>query len=117
MPEDTERVERLRDPRLGFVAYTPVGSLAKGKELVTTGGGKTIQCSVCHGQDLNGLGLVPGIAGRSPSYMMRQLYDIKAGSRVGAAAALMQPVVARITSYNVCYTKLLRVLKYRPVTQ
>lgn len=97
MPEDTERVEMLRDPRLGFVAYVPVGAVAKGKALVTTGGGKTIQCAICHGADLNGLGLVPGIAGRSPSYAMRQLYDIREGARAGVATALMQPVVANLT--------------------
>ena len=98
VPEDTERVEMLRDPRLGFIAYVPVGAVEKGRELVTTGGGKTVQCAICHGADLNGLGLVPGIAGRSPSYAMRQLYDIRAGARTGAAAALMQPVVANLTA-------------------
>ncbi len=97
MPEDVERVEELRDPRLGFVAYVPVGSVAKGEELATTGGGKTVQCNVCHGQDLMGLGLVPGIADRSPSYIMRQLYDFQTGARNGAAGALMQPVVTNLT--------------------
>ena len=33
LPEDQERA-RLRDPRSGFVAYVPPGSLAKGKALV-----------------------------------------------------------------------------------
>jgi cytochrome c553 len=104
MPEDVERVEALRDPRLGFVAYVPVGSVEKGKELVTTGGGgKTIQCTVCHGQDLNGLGLVPGIAGRSPSYMMRQLYDFHTGARNGTSGALMQPVVANLSVDEMLY--------------
>jgi cytochrome c553 len=97
VPEDTERVEMLRDPRLGFIAYVPVGAVAKGKELVTTGAGKTLQCAICHGADLNGLGLVPGIAGRSPSYAIRQLYDIREGARTGVAAARMQPVVANLT--------------------
>lgn len=96
-PEDTHRVEMLRDPRLGFIAYVPVGSVAKGRELVTTGAGKTIQCAICHGEDLNGIGLVPGIAGRSPSYAMRQLVDIREGARAGVATALMGPVVANLT--------------------
>ena len=44
VPEDAERVE-LRDPKSGFVAYAPPGSLAKGLNLVATGGnGKTIAC-------------------------------------------------------------------------
>ena len=36
-------------------------------------------CAVCHGADLKGLGPVPGIAGRSPSYLVRQMYDMQAG--------------------------------------
>jgi cytochrome c553 len=97
MPEDTERTEVLRDPRSGFVAYVPVGSIKKGEALVTTGGGKTTRCAVCHGADLRGLGPVPGIAGRSPSYMVRQMYDTQRGTRKGVWADLMKPVVADLT--------------------
>jgi cytochrome c553 len=32
-PEDPERTEILRDPRSGFIAYVPVGSLKKGEAL------------------------------------------------------------------------------------
>ena len=59
MPEDNAR-EALRDPRSGFVAYVPVGSIKKGEALVKTGGGRTTACAVCHGTDLKGLGPVPG---------------------------------------------------------
>src|SRR5882724_559948 len=60
-PENVERTTRLRDPRSGFIAYVPVGSVKKGEALVTTGGnGKTTQCGVCHGADLHGVGPVPG---------------------------------------------------------
>ncbi len=98
-PENTEHTEVLRDPHSGFIAYAPVGALAKGENLVTTGGGgKTIQCGICHGEDLHGLGTVPGIASRSPSYLVRQLYDIQQGKRRGNMAALMAPVVANLTS-------------------
>jgi cytochrome c553 len=98
-PENTEHTEELRDPRSGFIAYVPVGSIAKGENLVTTGGGgKTIQCGICHGEDLHGLGTVPGIAARSPSYLVRQLYDIQQGKRNGNMAALMAPVVANLSS-------------------
>lgn len=96
-PESSERT-LLRDPRSGFIAYVPVGAVAKGEELVRTGGGKTIQCTVCHGEDLNGIGSVPGIAARSPSYLVRQLYDMQQGTRRGPMAALMGPVVANLTS-------------------
>ena len=95
-PLDAERFE-LRDPRSGFLAYVPTGSLQKGATLVASGAGKTIGCGICHGLDLNGLGPVPAIAGRSPSYIMRQLWDIQRGSRKGAWSPLMKPVVERLT--------------------
>jgi len=47
---------------------------------VTSGGGKTLACATCHGADLKNLGPVPGIVGRSPSYLVRQLYDMQAGT-------------------------------------
>jgi cytochrome c553 len=98
VPDDSERTESLRDPRSGFTAYVPTGSLKKGEALVTTGGGKTTRCSVCHGADLKGLGPVPGIAGRSPSYTVRQLFDTQHGARKGLWADLMKPVVANLTN-------------------
>jgi len=97
IPDDTERTEVLRDPRSGFTAYVPPGSLKRGEALVTTGGGKTTRCAVCHGTDLKGLGPVPGIAGRSPSYTVRQLFDTQRGTRKGTWADLMKPVVANLT--------------------
>jgi cytochrome c553 len=97
-PENVEHSEVLRDPRSGFVAYVPPGSLKKGEALVNNGGnGRTVQCGVCHGADLKGLGPVPGLAGRSPSYMARQMYDMKAGARRGPWSDLMKSVVARLT--------------------
>jgi hypothetical protein len=47
--------------------------------------------------DLKGLGPVPGIAGRSPSYAVRQLYDMQTGVRKGVWTDLMKPVVANLT--------------------
>ncbi len=97
-PESTERFE-LRDPHSGFVAYVPVGSIKAGETLARTGGnGKTIQCSICHGPNLEGVGPVPGIAGRSPSYLVRQLYDMQMGTRKGVWAQLMKPVVEKLTA-------------------
>ena len=67
VPVDQTRA-RLRDPHAGagFIAYVPVGSIAKGKALVETGGsGKTIACSICHGDALKGLGNVPETCGPS----------------------------------------------------
>lgn len=102
VPVDATHTETLRDPHSGFIAYVPVGSVAKGKELVSTGGnGKTMACAMCHGDDLNGLGSVPGIAARSPSYIARQLYDFKAGARHGDMADLMHKVVAKLSGDDI----------------
>jgi cytochrome c553 len=95
-PLDNTRFE-LRDPRSGFTAYVPKGSIQKGAALVASGGSKTLPCGICHGQDLKGLGPVPGIAGRSPSYIVRQLYDIQQGARKGTWSPLMKPVVDKLT--------------------
>jgi cytochrome c553 len=86
-----------RDPRTGFVAHVPTGSIQKGAEIVSTGaGGKSIPCAICHGPDLKGLGDVPPIRGRSPMYVYRQLNDIKIGSRTGAMTPLMKAVVDKL---------------------
>jgi cytochrome c553 len=98
VPDNSEATEVLRDPHSAFTAYVPAGSVKKGEALVTTGGaGKTTRCGVCHGTDLKGLGPVPGIAGRSPSYAVRQLYDMQTGVRKGVWTDLMKPVVANLS--------------------
>jgi cytochrome c553 len=97
MPDDVVQFE-LRDSRAQFTAYVPVGSIAKGEALAKTGGaGVTAACSACHGPDLKGSDTVPGIAGRSPSYIVRQLYDFQHGARAGDASVLMKPTVEKLT--------------------
>lgn len=97
VPEDLEQFIS-RDTRAKFIAYVPVGSIEKGKVLAATGGnGRTVQCVVCHGPDLKGLGPIPGIAGRTPSYLVRQLYDFQHGTRAGLSSALMKPTVEKLT--------------------
>ncbi len=96
LPQDPERAE-LRDSRVGFIAYVPVGSIARGAALVRTGAGKTTACATCHGADLRGAGEVPHLAGRSPMYLFRQLNDVKIGARGGAGTELMRPVVANLS--------------------
>jgi cytochrome c553 len=44
-----------------------------------------------------GVGDVPPIAGRSPSYIVRQLFDIQQGTRNGPGVELMKVVVAKLT--------------------
>jgi len=96
MPENLERTE-LRDGASGFVAYVPVGSIAAGEALVKTGGGRTQACGICHGEDLKGMGPVPPLAGRSPSYTVRQLWDLKYGARRGGWSRLMKSAVLNIS--------------------
>lgn len=90
VPENAAQTEGLRNPRAPFIAYVPVGSLAKGKALVAAA-----QCGTCHGANLEGLGPVPGIAGRSPTYLARQMFDMQQGFRNGVWTQLMKPVVAK----------------------
>jgi cytochrome c553 len=124
VPEDEERSETVRDPRAGFIAYVPPGSLAKGKHLVTLGGaqivnneivqGKTTPCTACHAPDLMGVGDVPPIAGRSPSYLARQLFDIQSGTRRGSGVDLMKTIVARLTPDDIIAITAYVASKYPP---
>jgi cytochrome c553 len=73
-----------------MLVTTGAATAADGKAIP----GRTMQCTICHGADLNGLGNLPGIAGRSPSYLVRQMYDMQQGTRV---SPLMKSVVANLT--------------------
>ena len=102
VPEDLDRV-RHRDPNGNmFIAYAPKGSVAKGKAYVQTGGGgKSIACATCHGDNLMGLGNVPRLAGVHPAYLGRQLFLFKDGLRNGPDAQLMKKAVANMTDQDV----------------
>ena len=92
MPDDVDQFE-LRDSRATFTAYVPVGSVTKGEALAKTGGsGTTMACNLCHGPELKGLAPAPPIAGRSPTYIMRQLYEFQHGGRAGGASVMKQTV-------------------------
>jgi cytochrome c553 len=98
LPEDEARA-KMRDPHSGFIDYVPTGSIAKGEALAATGGeGRTIPCAICHGPTLQGLGEVPSIAGRPPTYIVRQLNDMQTGARSGISTALMKAVVEKLTA-------------------
>jgi len=97
MPETPEAFI-YKNPRANAVVYVPVGSIERGKRLVMDGGdGETISCVYCHGQDLLGLGRIPGIAGRLPGYIVRQLFDMQNGTRTGTWTEMMKPVVEKLT--------------------
>jgi cytochrome c553 len=89
LPQDLNR-QTLRDPHSGTVAYVPPGAIARGEALATTGRA----CETCHGPTLTGVADVPLIAGRSPTYIFRQLYSFKMGARAGVASMPMQGVTA-----------------------
>jgi len=55
-------------------------------------------CKECHGDDLKGDGdTVPSIAGRSPTYIVRQLIDIQNRKRAGSSVP-MQMVVEKLAT-------------------
>lgn len=94
------------NPHVGYIAYVPCDSIDRGRALVAasstsvqTAALPTAQsCTACHGADLHGLGPAPPLAGRSPSYLVRQLYDFKTGARDGSLAPLMKPVASRLST-------------------
>ena len=100
MPVSIEATELRDDHNGSFIAYVPQGSIKKG-EAVATSGAKVTQCSVCHGANQQGLGPLPGLAGRSPSYLARQLYDMRDGTRKGPWVSLMKPVVDKMSADDI----------------
>jgi len=102
IPEDEDR-NALRDPKSGYLAYVPIGSVKKGEALVARG-----QCAACHGRNLGGNApgaphtsqgpLAPPLAGRSPSYVVRQLFDLRSGVRRGTMSGFMVPVLADLSA-------------------
>ena len=100
IPDDPMQVT-IRNPHSGFIAYVPPGSIRKGEALAKGGGGKTLQCDICHGDRLKGLGEVPRIAGLQPVYVARQLITMQNGTSAGANAALMKRVVAKLSEDDI----------------
>jgi cytochrome c553 len=96
-PQSLELFEK-RDGRSVILAYVPPGSLKKGRAIAAGRSGKPkLACVACHGEGLNGAGEIPGLAGRSPTYIVRQLYDFRTGGRHGEMAAAMQTVAKGLT--------------------
>jgi len=127
VPANVEENQTLRSARGQWIAYVPVGAIAKGKVLVTTGGmrivndqivqGKSTACATCHGLALMGIAPdVPPITGRSPSYLAREMFDIQQGARNGSNSnvALMRMVVEKLTPEDIL--NIAAYLATRPVT-
>jgi cytochrome c553 len=47
--------------------------------------------------------LAPPLAGRSPTYLVRQLYELKIGTRRGVMSRFMRPVVADLSTLDMLY--------------
>ena len=114
VPTDVDLNQILRSSRGTWVAYVPVGAIARGKNLVTTGGssivnnqivlGRATACTTCHGQDLRGMGAdIPPLAGRSPSYLAREIFDIQQGMRAGSyqLMPLMKRAIEKLTAEDI----------------
>ena len=95
VPSDLEQFES-RDTHSTFIAYVPLGSQIRGASIVK-GRGLGPPCASCHGRDLRGGELAPSIAGRSPSYIFRQLYEIQYGVRTGSGVKLMKVAMAHLS--------------------
>jgi cytochrome c553 len=97
--EITESLERheMRDATAKFIAFVPPGSLVRGRALATPASAKlATSCASCHGPALRGVGVIPPLAGRSPSYILRQLVAFKTGARAASTSASMQKVVSTL---------------------
>jgi cytochrome c553 len=64
-------------------------------------GGRSVACSICHGDGLKGLANVPRIAGLHPIYIVRQLHLFKEGDRKGPDSALMTRPAAKLTDADI----------------
>jgi cytochrome c553 len=95
LPDNPASIE-LRDSTATFTAYVPRGALEQGRKLATSSD-SAHACTACHGAQLRGLGEAPSIAGRSPSYLMRQLVDFKSGARTGQMGAQMRGVATAMS--------------------
>jgi cytochrome c553 len=83
-----------RDDEMQYDAYVPVGSIERGRSIATGAIAGVTACVSCHGPALRGMAIFPPIAGRSASYLLRQLYAFKNGTRHSATDLTMAPVVA-----------------------
>ena len=100
VPANPDDTEPLRDPRATYIAYVPPGTLKKGKAIVE-GANDRVACAMCHGKGLKGHDEFPDLAGRSPSYLARQINDFKQMTRMGPGAKKMRPIVANLSDDDI----------------
>lgn len=83
--------------RTTYIAYVPPGSIARGEVLATRGDGATPACESCHGAKLQGVGIIPPLAGRSPTYIVRELILFRTGQRTNPEAAPMRQEASQLS--------------------
>jgi len=91
-----------RSDRVSYVAYAPLGSIARGAVIAAKGDGSAAACESCHGTELEGanlpdIGIAPPLAGRSPTYIVRELILFCTGKRSDPAAAPMRAEASQLT--------------------
>jgi cytochrome c553 len=99
---DDQKLYRLWDERVGFVAYVPPGSIARGARIAAHGTEGAQPCESCHGAklegaDLPGTGIAPPLAGRSPTYLVKELILFHEGERTNPAAVPMRAEASALT--------------------
>jgi len=90
------KLEELGDAKDGFIAWVPVGSIARGALIAAKGNGSAPACESCHGPKLQGVGAIPPLAGHSPTYIVRELIFFRTGERSNPEAAAMRTEVAQL---------------------
>jgi cytochrome c553 len=87
----------LSDGRVEYIAYVPPGSIERGAVIAVKGVGVAPSCESCHGATLQGVGDIPYLAGRSPTYIARELILFREGKRTNSVAAPMRAEVSHLT--------------------
>lgn len=95
-PENTDDYLHFND-RTAYIAYVPPGSIARGAALAAKGKGAAAACESCHGAQLQGVGTIPALAGRSPTYIVRELILFRTGQRSNPQAAPMVQEASQLT--------------------
>lgn len=86
-----------RDDEMRCVAYVPPGSIGRGERIAHTGtDSPATACVSCHGPQLRGVGPIPPLAGRSPTYILRELLAFQTGARAGVSGLPMRTVVKNL---------------------
>jgi cytochrome c553 len=87
----------LRDSRAEYVAYVPRGSVARGRAIASGDVRGVQKCESCHGSELHGKRATPPLAGRYPSYLLRQLIGFRTGARNAPNSGPMKAVVSTMS--------------------